>query len=134
LNTCASACFFGSGSARSSSALVARCLDVDRRIALGRIGQERDDDVDQLADAGAGFRRREHHRDQMALAQRALERRVQLLGRDLALLEVGLHQLLVDLDHLVDQARCASSTDEKSASPEGAKKQSETLPHCRPAG
>ena len=39
----------------------------------------------------------------MALAQRLLERRVQLLGRDLALLEVERHQLLVDLDHLVDQ-------------------------------
>ena len=40
---------------------------------------------------------------EVALAHRALERLVQLLGRDLALLEVDLHQLLVDLDHLVDQ-------------------------------
>ena len=39
----------------------------------------------------------------MAFAQRLLERRVQLRGLDLALLEVERHQLLVDLDHLVDQ-------------------------------
>ena len=39
----------------------------------------------------------------MALAQRLLERRMQLLGRDLALLQVERHQLLVDLHDLVDQ-------------------------------
>ena len=49
------------------------------------------------------LRRHEAHRDEMAFAQRLLERRVQLLGRDLALLQVERHQVLVDLDHLVDQ-------------------------------
>ncbi len=40
----------------------------------------------------------------MPFAQRALERRVQLLGLDgLALLQVELHQFGVDLDHLVHQ-------------------------------
>ena len=74
-----------------------------RRIALGRIRRQLDQDVEQLGDAGAGLRRDEAHRDEMALAQRLLERRVQLLGRDLALLEVERHQVLVDLDHLIDE-------------------------------
>ena len=39
----------------------------------------------------------------MAVAQRLLERRVQLLGRDLALLQVLRHQRLVDLDDLIDE-------------------------------
>ena len=39
----------------------------------------------------------------MPVAQRLLERRVQLLGADFALLEVQLHQLFVDFDHLLDQ-------------------------------
>ena len=84
-------------------------------------------------DAGAGLRRGEAHRNQVALAQRLLERRMQLLGRELlALLEVERHQLLVDLDHLVDErASARPSTDEKSASPSGLKKQSTTsLPPC----
>ena len=39
----------------------------------------------------------------MSVAQRLLERRVQLLRRDLALLEVLRHQRLVDFDDLVDE-------------------------------
>ena len=39
----------------------------------------------------------------MAFAQRLLERRMQLVRRNLALFEIQRHQLLVDLDHLVDQ-------------------------------
>ena len=78
-------------------------VDVHGRIALGRIGQQLDDHIQQLADAGAGPGRGEHDRDQVAFAHRALERLVQRLGRDVALLEVGLHQLLVHLDHLLDQ-------------------------------
>ena len=106
--------------------------DVGGRVALGRVGQQLDDHLEQLGDAGAGLRRGEHHRDEVALAQRALERLVQLLGRDLAFLEVGLHQLLVDLDHLVDQLAVRllyrGKVDlTRPASPEGAKKQSETL-------
>ena len=42
----------------------------------------------------------------MALAQRLLERTVELLGRDfLALLEVQRHEIVIDLDHLIDQRR-----------------------------
>ena len=67
------------------------------------IGRELDEHVEQLADAGAGARGHEAHRHQVAFAQRLLERRVQLLGLDLALLEVLRHQLLVDLDDLVDE-------------------------------
>ena len=50
-----------------------------------------------------GARGHEAHRHEVAFAQRLLERRVQLRRRDLALLEVQRHQLLVDLDDLVDQ-------------------------------
>jgi hypothetical protein len=100
LNTCASACSFGSGAV----AVADGRLDVDRRIAFGGVGQEVDDDVEQLRDARPGFRGCEHHRYQVALAQRALQRRVQLLRRHFALLEVGLHQLFIDFHNLVDQA------------------------------
>ena len=41
-------------------------------------GQQLDDHVEQLGHAGAGARRDEAHRDQVAFAQRLLERRVQL--------------------------------------------------------
>ena len=82
---------------------LALALVEERRVAFGRVGQQLDDDVEQLGHAGAGARRHEAHRDQMALAQRLLERRVQLLGLDLALSRYDRHQLLVDLDHLVDQ-------------------------------
>jgi hypothetical protein len=39
----------------------------------------------------------------MAVAQRLLERRMQLLRLYVALLEVGFHQFLVDFDDLLDQ-------------------------------
>ena len=82
---------------------VAFALVEERRVAFGRVRHQLDDDLEQLRDPGAGLRRHEAHRDQVALAQRLLERRVQLVRRDLALLEVERHQLLVDLDDLVDQ-------------------------------
>ena len=55
LNTCASTCFFGSGSERNSVRRVAFALVEERRIALGRIRRELDEDVEQLGDAGAGL-------------------------------------------------------------------------------
>ncbi len=82
---------------------LALALGEQRRVALGRIRQQLGEDVEQLGDAGAILGRHEAHRNQMPLAQRFLERRVQLLGLDLALLQVERHQLLVDLDDLVDQ-------------------------------
>ena len=79
-----------------------------RRVALRRIRHQPREDVEQLRDAGAGLGGDEAHRHQVALAQRLLERVVQLLRRQLlALLEVQRHQFLVDLDHLVDDLRCA---------------------------
>jgi hypothetical protein len=39
-----------------------RNVEVNGRVALGRVGQQLDDDIEQLGDAGAGARRREHHR------------------------------------------------------------------------
>ena len=78
-------------------------LGEERRIAFGRIGEELVEDLQQLAEPGAGARRNEAHGQQMALAQRLLERRMQLVRLDLALLEVERHQFLVDLDDLVDE-------------------------------
>jgi hypothetical protein len=79
--------------------------DVERRwVALHGIRHQLDDDVEEFPDTGAGARRDKADRHQVTLAQRLLERVVQLLGGQLlTLLEVELHQLLVDLDDLVDQ-------------------------------
>ena len=82
---------------------VAFALVEQRRIALGRIRRELHEHVEQLGDARARLRGDEAHRHEMPFAQRLLERRVQLLGRDLALLEVERHQLFVDLDDLIDE-------------------------------
>ena len=82
---------------------VALALGEERRVALGRIGQQTLEDLEELGHAGAGACRHETHGHEMAFAQRLLERRVQLFGLDLALLEVERHQRLVDLDDLVDQ-------------------------------
>ena len=49
------------------------CAHVDRRIPLGRIRQQLDDDFEQLGDAGAGFGGGEDHGNQMPLAQCLLE-------------------------------------------------------------
>ena len=46
--------------------------DVSRRIALGRVGQQSYDHLEQLGDAGAGLRGGEYDRDEVPLAQRAL--------------------------------------------------------------
>ena len=82
---------------------IAFALREQRRIALGRIGQQPVEDLEQLGHAGAGPRRHEAHRHEVAFAQRLLERRVQLVRLDLALLEVERHQRLVDFDDLVDE-------------------------------
>ena len=82
---------------------LALALGEQRRVALGGVGQELVEHLQQLRHARAGARRHEAHGYQVPFAQRLLERRVQLLRLDLALLEVDRHQLLVDLDDLVDQ-------------------------------
>ena len=65
--------------------------------------QQLDDDVEQLGDAGAGLRGDEADRDQVAFAQRLLERRVQLGGVDVAVVEVAVDEVGVDLDDLLDE-------------------------------
>jgi hypothetical protein len=62
-----------------------------------------DDDVQQLGHAGAAARGDEAHRDQVAFAQRLLQRRVQLGRIDVALFEVAVDEGRVDLDHLLHQ-------------------------------
>ena len=73
------------------------------RIALGRVGQQLADDVQQLGHAGAAARRDEAHRDQVALAQRLLQWGVQLAGVDVALVQVAFDEVAIDLHHLLDQ-------------------------------
>ncbi len=77
--------------------------DEVRRVGLGRVGQQLDDHVQQFGHAGAAARGDEAHRDQVPLAQRLLERRVQLGRIDVALFEVAVDESRVDLDHLLDQ-------------------------------
>ncbi|CAG9274992.1 hypothetical protein PUN4_940040 [Paraburkholderia unamae] len=75
-----------------------------RRVAFGHVGQQPHEHVEQLRDARTCRRGGEAHRHQMPFAQRALERLVQLLGADrFALFEIQLHQLGIELDHLVDE-------------------------------
>src|SRR3954467_3476214 len=64
----------------------ALALEKGRRVALRGVGREAGEDVEQRGDARAVLRRGEAHRDEVPLAQRALEGRVQLLRADLALL------------------------------------------------
>ncbi len=83
---------------------VAFALDEQRGVAFERRGQQLLEDLEQLGDAGAVARRHKAHGNQVTVAQRLFERRVQLLRRKLlALLQVLRHQRLVDLDDLVDQ-------------------------------
>ena len=103
LNTCASTCFLGSGDRGKFDRRRSFALGEQRRVALGRVGGELDQDIEQLGHARAGARGDEADGEQMPFAQRLFERRVQLLRRDLALLEVERHQRFVDFDDLVDQ-------------------------------
>src|SRR5687768_2811351 len=74
-----------------------------RRIALHWVGHQAREYLQQLFDTDAGLGGHETNRDQMAFTQRALERVVQLLRRQLlALFQVQLHQIFIDLDHLID--------------------------------
>ena len=74
-----------------------------RRVALAGVGQQLDDHVQQLGHAGAALGRDEAHRDQVAFAQRLLQRRVQFGGVDVAVVEVAVDEVGIDLDHLLDQ-------------------------------
>ena len=74
-----------------------------RRVAFGRVGQQLDDHVQQLGHAGTGLGRDEAHRDQVAFAQRLLQRRMQLGRVDVAVVQVAVDEVGIDLDHLLDQ-------------------------------
>src|SRR5712664_3448490 len=60
--------------------------EVDGRVALGGVGQEFHDHIDQLRDTGAAPGRGEYHRNQAAVPQGALKRLMQLFRGDLALI------------------------------------------------
>ncbi len=85
LNTCASTCFAGSGSEWNSIALAPSPLVNRGGLPSVGLGRSLSKIVQQFRHAGAGARRHEAHGHEMSLAQRLLERRVQLLGLDLAL-------------------------------------------------
>ena len=84
---------------------VAVVLEELRRIAFGGIGHQAGADLEQLGDTGAALRGREAHGHEVALAQCRFERIVQLLGADFTLIQIQCHQLLVNLDHLIDDLR-----------------------------
>src|SRR6185436_12943922 len=83
-----------------------RALEERRRVAFAGVRHEPNENVEQLRNARARFRRHEAHGHEMAFPQRLLERIVQLYRRELlALLEIQRHQLFVDLDDLIDDLR-----------------------------
>ena len=103
-------------------------LEELRRVAFGRVGQQLIDHVEQLGHAGAVARRDEADRDQVAFAQRLLERRVQFARVDVAVVQVAVDEVRVDLDHLLDQ-RAVRRVDrgEVGLRPRVLKKQSTTF-------
>ena len=81
----------------------ALALQEFRRVAFARMRQQLDHHVEQLGHAGPAARGDEAHRDQMALAQRLLQRGMQLAGIDVAIVEVAVDEGRIDFDHLLDQ-------------------------------
>ncbi len=84
-------------------------FDKGAGVALGGVGGKFDEHVQQLFHANRVARidvrmgRGEADGHEMPFAQGLLERRVQLLGLDLALFEVGGHELFIDFDDLINQ-------------------------------
>jgi hypothetical protein len=74
------------------------------------------------------LRRDEAHRDQVAFAQRLLQRRVQFAGVDVAVVQVAVDEVGVDLDHLLHQ-RAVRGVDRAEVAewPSRLKKQSTTF-------
>ena len=78
-------------------------LEEGRRITLSRVRHQAADDVEQFVNASTSLSGDEADGDEVTFAQRTLEGIVQLLGVDLlALLEIERHQIVIELDHLVD--------------------------------
>ena len=107
--------------------LGALALEELRRVAFGGVGQQLVDDVQQFGHAGAGARRDEAHRDQVPFAQRLLQRRMQLGGVDVAVVEVAVDERGIDLDDLLDQRAMRLRRPRRNRrSPSRLKKQSTT--------
>ena len=68
--------------------VLALAFEKERRISFGRIGRELHQHIEELCNARAGARGDETHGHQMTFAKRLLERCVELVGRDLALLQI----------------------------------------------
>ena len=74
-----------------------------RWVGLAGVGQQLDDDVEQLGHPRTAARRGEAHGDQMPLAQRLLQRRMQLAGIDISIVEVAIDEIAIDFNHLLHQ-------------------------------
>ncbi len=93
----------GVGLGMHQPGVLALAVQEVRRVAFGRVGQQLDDHVEQFGHAGAAARRDEAHRNQVALAQRLLQRRVKFAGVDVAVVEIAIDEIGIDLDHLLHQ-------------------------------
>jgi hypothetical protein len=78
-------------------------LEKLRRVALGRVGQQPVEHVQQFGHAGAIARGGEADRDQMPFAQRLLQRGVQFARVHITVVQIALDKIGVHLDHLFDQ-------------------------------
>ena len=74
-----------------------------RRIAFARVRQQPHDRVEQFGDTGTVTGADEADRNQVPFAQRLLQRRVQFARIDVALVQVALDEIGIDLDHLLDE-------------------------------
>ena len=92
LKTCASTCLRRVGLGTELDDVGTFALVEQRRVAFGRIRQQLREHVEQLRDARAVARRDEADGNEVTIAQRLLERGVQLFRRDLALFQVQRHQ------------------------------------------
>ena len=97
---------FGSALEHDRLGIAAAALDEQRRVAFERAREQFLGEVEQFLDAGAGARRYEADRHQVAFAQALLEGVVQVLPGQagFAFLQVAAHHRFVDLHDLVDDA------------------------------
>ena len=81
-------------------------LDQGFGIAFERIGQQLGKDIEQFLYSCPGAGRNKTDGNQVAFTQRLLEWRMQLIRLQIIpLFQIDRHQVLVHLDHLVDQGR-----------------------------
>jgi hypothetical protein len=82
---------------------LAFALEEEGRIGFAGVGQQLDHDVEESLQAGAGLGGDETDWNQVAVAERFLERRMQLLRRDFPLFQIDVHQVFVHFHDLVHQ-------------------------------